>query len=107
RWMAPCTQRGGGRPQPMRASAITNMAEALIGVDWSRDVHVRAQVIAGAARGGALCRTIRATVSAALGLAYVATGWLDGYVNLALAPWDVAAGSLLIEEAGGAITTAT
>ena len=47
-----------------------------------------------------------ATGSAALGLAYIAAGWLDGYVNLMLAPWDVAAGSLLIEEAGGDITTA-
>jgi myo-inositol-1(or 4)-monophosphatase len=100
-------QRGRGQPRPMRASPITDMGEAIIGVDWSREAHVRAQVIAGAARVGELCRTIRATGSAALGLAYVAAGWLDAYVNLALAPWDVAAGSLLIEEAGGAITTAT
>jgi fructose-1,6-bisphosphatase/inositol monophosphatase family enzyme len=100
-------QRGHGRPGPMRASAITDMSEALIGVDWSRDAQLRAQVIAGAARVGELCRTIRATGSAALGLAYIAAGWLDGYVNLALAPWDVAAGSLIIEEAGGLITTAT
>jgi myo-inositol-1(or 4)-monophosphatase len=100
-------QRGRARPQPMRVSAITDMVEALIGVDWSRDAHVRAQVIAGAARVGELCRTIRATGTAALGLAYIAAGWLDGYVNLMLAPWDVAAGSLLIEEAGGVITTVT
>jgi myo-inositol-1(or 4)-monophosphatase len=100
-------QRGRGQRRAMRASPIVDMVEAIIGVDWSRDAHVRAQVIAGAARVGELCRTIRATGSAALGLAYVAAGWLDGYVNLALAPWDVAAGSLLIEEAGGAISTAT
>jgi myo-inositol-1(or 4)-monophosphatase len=99
-------QRGRGRPRPLRASAITDIGEALIGVDWSRDPLVRGQVMAGVAGVGELCRTIRATGSAALGLAYVAAGLIDGYVNLALAPWDVAAGSLLIEEAGGAITTA-
>ena len=100
-------QRGRGRPRPMRVSAITDFGEALIGVDWSREPHVRARVIAAVERVGARCRTIRATGSAALGLAYVAAGWMDGYANLALAPWDVAAGSLLIEEAGGAVTTAT
>jgi myo-inositol-1(or 4)-monophosphatase len=35
----------------------------------------------------------------------VAAGWLDGYFNLALKPWDTAAGTLLIAEAGGRCTT--
>ncbi len=44
---------------------------------------------------------IRHTGSAALDMAYTAAGVFDGAVELAMAPWDVAAGVLLIEEAGG------
>ena len=42
--------------------------------------------------------------SAALDLAYVAAGRLDGYWEFKLNPWDTSAGYLLVEEAGGAIT---
>ena len=51
------------------------------------------------------CRTVRATGSAALGLAYVATGWVDAYYHHMLQPWDVAAAALLITEAGGVMNT--
>jgi myo-inositol-1(or 4)-monophosphatase len=42
--------------------------------------------------------------SAVLYLAWVAAGRLDGYWELRVGPWDVAAGSLLVEEAGGRVT---
>lgn len=42
--------------------------------------------------------------SAALGLAYTAAGRVDGFCELHLAPWDVAAGLLLVEEAGGYVS---
>lgn len=47
---------------------------------------------------------IRRTGSAALDLAYVACGRFDGFMELRLSPWDVAAGSLMILEAGGDIS---
>ncbi len=47
---------------------------------------------------------IRATGSAALNLAYVAAGRFDGYWESGLRPWDVAAGLLLVREAGGYVT---
>lgn len=47
---------------------------------------------------------IRRTGSAALDLTYVACGRFDGFWELKLSPWDVAAGALIIEEAGGKIT---
>lgn len=47
---------------------------------------------------------VRRFGSAALDLAYVAAGWLDGYWDLRLGPWDVAAGALLVTEAGGRVT---
>ncbi len=61
--------------------------------------------MASLARVAAACRSVRATGSAALGLAYMAAGWLDAYYHLMLAPWDIAAGALIIREAGGVITT--
>ncbi len=47
---------------------------------------------------------IRRTGSAALDLAYVAAGRLDGFWEMGLQPWDIAAGSLLVQEAGGVVT---
>jgi myo-inositol-1(or 4)-monophosphatase len=49
-------------------------------------------------------RGIRRAGSAALDLAQVAAGVFDGFFEFHLAPWDVAAGALLIEEAGGRVT---
>ena len=46
-------------------------------------------------------RALRRDGSAALDLCYVASGRLDGYWELKLQPWDVAAGALILEEAGG------
>lgn len=51
-----------------------------------------------------LVRGLRRAGSAALDLAYVACGRLDGYWELHLAPHDVAAGALLVREAGGVVT---
>jgi len=47
---------------------------------------------------------IRRTGSAALDFAYVAAGRLDGYFEIGLQPWDMAAGTLLVREAGGAVS---
>jgi len=47
------------------------------------------------------CQGIRRAGAAALDLAYVAAGWLDGYWEDRLKPWDLAAGALLVREAGG------
>jgi myo-inositol-1(or 4)-monophosphatase len=49
------------------------------------------------------CVAIRRAGAAALDMAYVAAGFSDGYFETGLFPWDVAAGSLLITEAGGLV----
>ena len=49
---------------------------------------------------------LRRTGSAAIDLAWVAAGRFDGYVEHQLKPWDVAAGTLLVREAGGFVTDA-
>ena len=47
---------------------------------------------------------VRRTGSACIDLAWVAAGRLDGYVDHELNPWDMAAGALLVREAGGYVT---
>ena len=49
------------------------------------------------------CAGVRRPGAAALDLAYVASGMTDGFFEVGLLPWDVAAGSLLVTEAGGLI----
>ncbi|WP_458414035.1 inositol monophosphatase family protein [Schinkia sp. CFF1] len=50
-------------------------------------------------------RGTRSYGSATIEMAYVASGRLDGYMSLRLAPWDIAAGKILVEEVGGKIST--
>jgi myo-inositol-1(or 4)-monophosphatase len=49
------------------------------------------------------CAGVRRPGAAALDLAYVAAGYADGFFESGLQPWDVAAGSLLVTEAGGLV----
>ncbi|UOQ43177.1 inositol monophosphatase family protein [Halobacillus salinarum] len=51
-------------------------------------------------------RSTRSYGSAALELAYVAEGIIDGYLTMSLMPWDIAAGIILIKEAGGTVARA-
>lgn len=51
-----------------------------------------------------IAKGVRRAGSAALDLAYTAAGVFDGFFEIHLAPWDVAAGSLLVREAGGVVT---
>jgi myo-inositol-1(or 4)-monophosphatase len=54
---------------------------------------------------GNAARKLRAMGSAALDLAYVATGRLDAYIEQGVNLWDIAAGIVLVEEAGGVVET--
>jgi myo-inositol-1(or 4)-monophosphatase len=81
------------------------LSQAGVALDWGHSDEVRAQTLKLLSEVAPRCGTVRALGSAALALAYVAAGWLDGYFNLALKPWDTAAGTLLIAEAKGKCTT--
>lgn len=101
-------QRGAGarlNDAPIHVSGTEGLGSALIGVDWGHENAVRRRMMDHLSRILPRCRTVRASGSAALALAYVAAGWLDAYVHMGLKPWDVAAGVLLIQEAGGLCTT--
>jgi len=51
-------------------------------------------------------QTVQRTGSAALNLAYVAAGRIDGFFSTSLKPWDMAAGALIVEESGGRVSKA-
>jgi len=91
--------------QPIQVAQKTELKEAIVATgfpydrDESFDLNMKIlQYVILQSRG------IRRLGSAALDLAYVASGKLDIYYEKSLNIWDIAAGSLLVEEAGGIIT---
>lgn len=91
--------------QPIRVSVIDDLERALIGTgfpfkaldllpEYTKQWQTALQASSGVRRAG----------SAALDLCHLATGWFDGFWELTLAPWDVAAGAVVVREAGGQMT---
>jgi len=102
-----CAQRGQGaylNDDRIQVNTATSLMDAVIGLDWAHEQELRCQVGQLAARVAPEVRTLRSTGSAALGLCSVAAGWTDAYFHLSLKPWDVAASSVIIQEAGGIIS---
>jgi len=101
-------QRGAGaslNSRPLKVSSVSHLGESVVGLDWARSPEDRREVLSSLGRVAGRCHTVRIMGSAALGLSYVAAGWLDGYFHLALRPWDASAAVVLIAEAGGSCTT--
>lgn len=89
----------------IRVSKQTQLSASLLGTGIpSRDAAVIARYFPTFEALFGKCAGMRRTGSAALDLAYVASGRLDGFWEFGLRPWDIAAGSLLIREAGGLIS---
>ncbi len=90
---------------PIRVSTVSEPRHALIGtgfpfkfMDQLPRYRAQFEAVLAAAAG------VRRPGSAALDLCDVAAGRFDGFWELVLAPWDVAAGTLMIREAGGVVT---
>ena len=100
-------KRGGGAMLNNRRLRVTNqnsLKGALLGTGFpfKTDKHLDAYL--GMFRSLTTeCAGIRRAGSAALDLAYVAAGRLDGYWEIGIMEWDMAAGILLIKEAGGVV----
>ncbi|CEG57179.1 inositol monophosphatase family protein [Legionella fallonii] len=89
----------------IRVSQQTQLNAALLGTGFSfRDAALTQRYLPTFEALIGKCAGVRKTGSAALDLAYVASGRLDGLWEFGLRPWDIAAGSLLIREAGGLIS---
>jgi myo-inositol-1(or 4)-monophosphatase len=89
----------------MKVSDAASLVDAMLVTGFPYDVHQNPDDILGLF--GAFvtrARAVRRLGSAALDLAYVAAGRMDGFWEDGLRPWDVAASSLLVEEAGGVVT---
>lgn len=101
--------RGGGAFEGTTRLSVSPISEprlALIGTGFP--FRALERLPAYLAQFAAVTRAasgIRRAGSAALDLADVAAGRLDGFWELQLSPWDIAAGALLIREAGGIVTT--
>lgn len=88
----------------LRVSKRTFMRDALIGTGFPfRDFTRLDRYLAMLREVTTKCAGVRRAGAAALDLAYVAAGRLDGFWEFGLSPWDMAAGSLLIQEAGGLV----
>ncbi|HEY3118543.1 MAG TPA: inositol monophosphatase family protein [Chloroflexota bacterium] len=90
--------------QPIRVSATSDLVRSLLVTGFPYD---RQEARAGLALFGRFvlsAQAVRRDGSAALDLAYIAHGRFDGFWEVSLGPWDVAAGGLLVSEAGGRLS---
>ena len=100
-------ERGSGaylNNQRIRASKVPSISESLVATGFppfadNHDLNIEYYF-----RFTKMCHGVRRAGSAALDLCSVAAGRFEGFWELKLNPWDKAAGSLLVEEAGGRVT---
>jgi len=105
------TERGAGafcNDARLTVSTATTLDASLLATGFPYDIRVKddnnlREYAAFAVR----TRGVRRLGSAVLYLAWLAAGRFDGYWELRLGPWDVAAGGLMVEEAGGRLTAIT
>jgi myo-inositol-1(or 4)-monophosphatase len=100
-------ERGGGAwldGKKIQVGVRETLAGSLIAAGFPYDVWESGRNLEEMARLTRRVQTVRINGSAALDMAYVACGRLDAYWDSGLYAWDVAAGRLLVEEAGGQVT---
>lgn len=93
--------------RPLAVSAESTLGEALLGTGFPPVDPGKSWAIASIGRVAQEARNVRNFGSAALHLSYVAAGRLSGFWEPGLRSWDVAAGVLLVREAGGRATSLT
>lgn len=103
-----CAERGRGATlngRPIRVSSTSRLRDALVATGFAyRRATLPDNNVAEFTRVVLRVQGLRRAGSACLDMAYLAAGRLDGYWEMNLAPWDWAAGSLLVREAGGVVT---
>ncbi|NOY99436.1 MAG: inositol monophosphatase [Chloroflexi bacterium] len=101
-------ERGRGarlNGRPLSVSPVTDLAHSLLVTGFPYNMwSTPADNLQYFGRFAKMTQGVRRLGSAALDLCYVAAGRFDGYWELSLQPWDVAAGGLIAEEAGARVT---
>jgi myo-inositol-1(or 4)-monophosphatase len=90
--------------RPIRPSGCRELREALVAASFSANVARDSIEVARFLEGLQATQSLRRLGSAALNLCYVAAGRLDGYWASSVKAWDVAAGALIVREAGAHLT---
>jgi myo-inositol-1(or 4)-monophosphatase len=95
----------GGRARlngrPIHVSRRRRLGESIIALGFAKDAHTLGQMLPVFNRLVHRVRKIRIMGAAALSMAYVATGRFEAYLEYGLRLWDIAAGGLIVECAGG------
>jgi myo-inositol-1(or 4)-monophosphatase len=98
----------GGKPhlngREISVSSRTRLEESILFVGCGKTEDALSTGLERFERASKKARKMRMMGSAALGMAYIATGRLDAYVESRISLWDIAAGQLLIEASGGIVT---
>jgi len=90
--------------EPIQVSHCEQLGEALIAASFAANVQRGSDEIARFVEMLIACHSLRRLGSAALNLCYLGCGRLDAYWATSVKPWDVAAGVLIVREAGGNVT---
>lgn len=93
--------------EPIQVSPTDDLGASVIACDWAWGLDKRLNVVRWLGNVSTHVRQIKSMGSAVADLASLAGGRIDAYMHSGLKPWDVAASALLIEKAGGKITTPT
>ena len=103
-------ERGKGvwlNGEPIHVSQQTKLDQSLLVTGFSYDIRTRKENnLDNFARLALNSQGVRRMGSAALDLCYVAAGRFDAFWELSLSTWDIAAGGLIVEQAGGVVTNA-
>lgn len=94
----------GGETQRLRVSDVPAVADSVVATGLPYDIREVGTNVPQISKLCRIAREVRILGAAALHLAYVAAGRLEAFWEQNLNPWDVAAGVLLVEEAGGRVT---
>lgn len=87
----------------IKASPRDQLEEAVLFVGCGKDGDALSIGLERFKKASLRARKMRMMGSAALGMAYIACGRLDGYIESRISLWDIAAGKLLVEAAGGSV----
>ncbi|MCP5533176.1 MAG: inositol monophosphatase [Akkermansiaceae bacterium] len=89
--------------RPISASSRDTLEQSILFVGCGKDEEALRTGIERFRRASVRARKMRMMGSAALGMAYIACGRLDAYIESRISLWDIAAGQLLVETAGGKV----